>query len=92
MGQQSVGYYHVGEYLAQLLKERDATISQVAEATGLPQDVMACVVAGRQILTADIAFMLADVLELSPLVLLELQRRCCLDARDREVLRPSLAA
>jgi len=89
---QHIAFYHVGEYLARLLEERGTTIGEVAEATGLSPGILACLVAGRQILTADVAFALADALELSPLALLEIQRRCCLGARDREARRLTLAA
>lgn len=95
MEQQSItGIF--GDHLTELFRERGVKPGQVAERAGLSQVVMADLIAGRQILTADLAFVLADPLELSPLVLLELQRESCLEARDgsraRRELKPILAA
>ncbi len=90
--EQHITFSHVGEYLVQLLEERGTTIGEVAKVTGLSPGILACLVAGRQILTADVAFALADALELSPLGLIEVQRCCCLDARDREARKLTLAA
>ena len=81
-----------GERLVEHFRERGVTTKQVAQRSGLSETVVADLIAGGQILTADVAFALADTLELSPLVLLELQRESCLEARDREGLRPTLAA
>ena len=87
--------HNFGERLVEHFSERGVTPEQVAQKSGLSEVLVADLITGKQILTADVAFTLASALELSPLVLLELQRESCLEARDREDRegsRPSLAA
>ena len=80
-----------GERLIELFRVCGFTPEQVAARAGLSETVLTDLIAGRQILTGDVAFMLADVLELSPLVLLELQQKSCLEAGGSES-KPALVA
>lgn len=77
--------------LTELLRKHGSTPDQAAQRAGLSEALVADLLKGRQVLTGDVAFALAGALELSPLVLLELQRESCLEARDRGELRPTLA-
>lgn len=70
--------------LIELFRVCGVTPEQVAARAGLSETVMADLVTGRQVLTGDVALALADALELSPLILLELQQKWCLEAGARE--------
>lgn len=50
----------------------------MARATGLSSDLIAELIAGQQILTADVALVLGEFLEVSPLTLLEVQSSYCM--------------
>lgn len=78
--------------LTELLRKHGSTPDQAAQRAGLSEALVADLLEGRQILTGDVAFALAGALELSPLVLLELQRESCLEAKGHEELGPTLAA
>ncbi len=77
--------------LVELFRMCSVTPEQVAARTGLSETVVADLVTGKQILTCDVAFALADALELSPLILLELQQKRCLEAGVRGT-EPAVAA
>lgn len=72
-----------GECLIELFRVCGFTPEQVAARAELSETVMADLVTGKQILTGDVAFALADALELSPLILLELQQKRCLETGAR---------
>jgi plasmid maintenance system antidote protein VapI len=78
MGQISVRPIHIGAYLLGLLKQRGSTADQLAEATGLSSELIAELIVGQQILTADVALVLGEVFEVSPLTLLEVQSNYCM--------------
>lgn len=78
MGQISVRPIHIGAYMSGLLRQRGGTDDQMARATGLSPDVIAELIAGQQILTADVALVLGEFLEVSPLTLLEVQSSYCM--------------
>lgn len=82
MGQKSITPLHVGEYLAELIKERRVTSNQLAKAINLSQNLITCLLTGEQILTADVAIVLGDFFGTSPLFWLDLQRSHYLAARD----------
>ncbi len=77
--------------LVELFRMCSVTPEQVAARAELSETVMADLVTGRQILTGDVAFALADALELSPLILLELQQKRCLETGARET-EPAVVA
>lgn len=79
------------ERLIELFRAYGFTPEQVAARPELSEIALTDLLAGRQILTGDVAFALADWLGLSPLVLLELQRESCLEAGSRESRRPLVA-
>ena len=79
---QSLG--HFGLYLGKLLEAHQLSTFELAEATGLEPDFVFQLLDSRQILTADIAFLLAEVLGKSPLTLLEVQRSSALGVREQE--------
>jgi len=82
MGQQDVLPIQVGGHLARLLKERGATATYLAAATGLSEEHVSGLLDGRCIMTADVAFLLGDFFGVSPLFWLELQSRSCTETRD----------
>lgn len=84
MKQRSVTPLHVGGHLTRLIEERGTTADQLSKATGLTFDLITYLLAGEQILTADVAIALAEVFEMSPLIWLDLQRSYYLSARDME--------
>ena len=86
-----MGKITFGERLTELFSAYGFTPEQVAARTGLSETVLMDLLAGRQMLTGDVAFALADVLRLSPLILLELQRESCLEAGSRESGPPLVA-
>lgn len=75
---------HVNRHLEVWLAEGGVTTNQLADKVGVPQGLIADLVTGKQILTADVAFLLADFFGTSPLYWLKLQRQGCLEARERE--------
>ena len=84
MGQRTLTPRHFGIYLYNLLAVRGVTSERLAGETGLSHDLIEQVLSGRQILTGDLALALGDVFGLSPLVLLEEQRRLYTEARGDE--------
>jgi len=72
-----------GHYLGTLLEANKLSVLQLAEVTNLEQDFVIRLLSGEQILTADVAFVLAEVFEQSPLWMLEVQRSTVIEARDR---------
>ncbi len=92
MGKISVRPIHIGAYLLELLEQRDSTADQLAEATGLSSELIADLIVSEQILTADVALVLGEFFEVSPLTLLEVQSSYCIAARaDKEVKTKMLA-
>ncbi len=89
---QGVTPLHIGTYLTELLKERSFSAAQLAAATNLAPDLIGALLAGEQVLTADLALSLAAFFELSPLLLLEAQSRYHTESRDHEALMSTLAA
>lgn len=83
MGQQAVWPTHFGRHLEALLEERDLSAGHFAEHCGMTHEQVTELIAGNCILTTDVALLLGVFFETSPLVWLELQRCCCLNARDR---------
>lgn len=84
--QEGVTPLHLGTYLRGLLKERSGSAEQLAAATDLSQELIGCLLTGEQILTADLALSLAAFFELPPLLLLEVQSRYRIAARDHQAL------
>lgn len=76
MGQISVR--PVGAYVSGLLKQRGGTADDLVKVTSLSPDLIDALIAGQQILTADVALALGDFLEVSPLTLLEVQSSYCM--------------
>ncbi len=72
---------HFGDYLGALLKTHRLSAAQLAEATRLRPELIGQLLRGEQILTADVAFLLAEVFARSPLALLEVQAGGVLEAR-----------
>ncbi len=83
---------HFGGHLERFLAERGVSAEHLAEATNLPHDFLAQLLTGQQILTADVALLLADFFEVSPIFWLDLQRHYCLEAREGEQARVTVAA
>lgn len=83
MGQRTVWPTHFGRHLEVFLEERGVSTGQPAENSGMTLEHVADLIAGDCILTADVALLLGDSFETSPLLWLELQRCCCLNARGR---------
>lgn len=81
MGQISISAIHVGAYVSRLLRKWGSTAEQLAEATDLPPSLITELIAGQQILTADVALSLGAFFEVSPLLLLEVQASYCIPAR-----------
>lgn len=75
---------HVNRHLEVWLTEGGGTTDRLAAEIGLPHELIAGLVTGKQILTADVAFLLGDFFGTSPLYWLEQQRQGCLEARDRK--------
>lgn len=63
---------HLGVHLTKLLGPRALSAEGLARAANLPTTVVDALIGARQILTADIAVALAEVLGVSALELLEL--------------------
>lgn len=80
-----------GSYLSALLETHRLSVFGLSEMTGLEPDFISQLLGGRQILTADVAFSLAEVFGGSPLTLLEVQRGGALGAREQGAA-PQLAA
>lgn len=78
MGQISVRPINVGAYVSGLLKQRGGTADDLVKVTSLSPDLIDALIAGQQILTADVALALGDFLEVSPLTLLEVQSSYCM--------------
>lgn len=87
MEQPAITLKHFGNYLEILVKSRELSVSQLAEAAGLEPDFVVRLLNGEHILTGDVAFLLAEVLALSPLELLEAQRLALLDSREPQAKR-----
>jgi plasmid maintenance system antidote protein VapI len=92
MGQISVRPIHIGVYLSGLLKQRGSTADQLAEATGLSLGLIAELIAGQQILTADVALVLGEFFEVSPLTLLEVQSSYCIAVRAGKEVKTKVPA
>jgi plasmid maintenance system antidote protein VapI len=92
MGQISVRPIHIGAYLSGLLKQRGSTADQLAEATGLSSALIAELIVGQQILTADVALVLGEFFEVSPLILLEVQSSYCIAARAGKEVKTKVPA
>lgn len=88
MGQRTLIHRHFGTYLGGLLTVCGVTPERLARDTGFSRDLVEQVLGGQQILTGDVALALGDFLGLSPLTLLEEQRRLCTEARASEAERP----
>jgi addiction module HigA family antidote len=78
MGQISVRPIHIGAYVSGLIRQQGSTAEQLAKATGLSSDLIADLIVGQQILTADMALALGDFFEVSPLVFLKVQASYCM--------------
>jgi plasmid maintenance system antidote protein VapI len=87
MGQQNGLPNHFGGYLADLLEERDLGTDDLVRATNLSHEHVGQFLTGQGILTADVALLLGDFFEVSPLYLLDLQIRCCIGVRDENAVR-----
>lgn len=83
MRQQTVWPTHVGRHLEAFLEERGVSTGQFAGRSGITLGHVTDLIKGECILTADVALLLGEFFEMSPLFWLELQRQCCLEARDR---------
>lgn len=83
MGQQVTRPTHLGRHLEALLEERGVGVGQLAESVHITREQVTDLIAGKCILTADVALLLGEYFQTSPLLWLELQRQCCLEARDR---------
>lgn len=83
MGQPLLTPKHFGNYLSTLLRAHQLSVPGLAEKTRLEPDFIVCLLNGEQILTADVAFLLAEVFRVSPLALLEAQRDDVLKAREQ---------
>ncbi len=92
VGQMSVTPTHFGRHLAKLLAERGSVTDQLVEATNLPMSLLADLIAGKQIITADVAFALGGFFGMSPLYWLNLQNSYYMELRNREVKGRALAA
>jgi plasmid maintenance system antidote protein VapI len=78
MGRISVTPIHIGAYVLGLLRQLGSTADELSKATGLSSDLIADLIVGQQILTADVALALGDFFEVSPLVLLKVQASYCM--------------
>lgn len=92
MGQKSVTSLHVGGYLVGLMEEQRVTTDQLAKATGLSQNLITCLLTGKQVLTGDVAFILSDFFGMSPLFWLDLQRNYYLADQNIEKVGVRVAA
>lgn len=73
---------HLGVHLTKLLGARALSAEGLARAANLPTTVVDALIGARQILTADIAVALAEVLGVPALELLELQRNYYVAIRE----------
>lgn len=83
MGQRSVRPSHFGRHLEAFLEERGVGPSQLAQNSPITLTRVNDLMTGECILTADVALVLGEFFGTSPLVWLELQQQCCLEARDK---------
>lgn len=72
-----------GRHLEALLEERGVGVGQLAENIHVTREQVIDLIAGKRILTADVALLLGEYFQTSPLLWLELQRQCSLESRDR---------
>jgi plasmid maintenance system antidote protein VapI len=91
MGRILVTPIHIGAYVSGLLTQRGSTAEQLAEATGLSSDLIAELIVGQQILTADVALALSEFFEVSPLILLEVQSSYCIAVRAGREVKKTVA-
>ncbi len=83
---------HFGEHLTRLMREQDVTVTQLAEAMNYPASLLRQLIAGEQILTGDLALLLADLFGVSPLALLQVQRDYWLAVKEGVTEKQVLAA
>jgi len=74
------------------MKDRHVTTDQLAKATNLSQSLITCLHTGQQVLTGDVAFVLADFFGMSPLFWLDLLRNYYLADRNIEKVGVRVAA
>lgn len=92
MGRQMIRPSQFGTHLEAFLEERGVGPSQLAGGSGITLAHVVDLITGDCILTADVALVLSEFFETSPLLWLELQRQCCLEAREEGELDVRMTA
>lgn len=83
---------HFGAYLKKLIKQHGLSVAHLADAADLPTRIIEQLIAGDQILTGDLAFLLADYFKISPLELIRVQSSYYQSVREKPNEKDALAA